>query len=75
MKKIAGIIIVLTAIACPFAASAGAAEVNFGQCQSQLDPSVKYYQAPGQSENGPLTIVDGDFHVPSGFDGAVGCYK
>jgi hypothetical protein len=59
----------------PFALSAAsAADITFGACVSSNTDLAKY-QAPGQTGNGPLTIVNGRLIVPAAFDGAVGCMR
>lgn len=41
----------------------------------QISPGLKPYQAPGQTGAGPLTIVNGQHHIPPAFDGAIGCAR
>jgi hypothetical protein len=57
--------------------AAGNVSVNRGACISNLatqgDQGTIVHQAPGQTGNGPLTIVSGTVIVSAGFDGGVGC--
>ena len=76
MKKFAKAIAVIAVSAAAFVGFTGtssAAEVNFGQCHRGLDNPQ--WQAPGQSGNGPLTIVKGRLVFPAAYDGAQGCNK
>ena len=82
MKRIAvtAISIVAVSIAVhPTSAHAeGAATVNRGACISELtqtDLGLVSYQAPGQTGNGPLIIVNSETIIPAAFDGAVGCSR
>jgi len=54
--------------AAPALADSGV--VTFGYCE----PSP-YNQAPGQTGNGPLTIVNGKVILPPAFAGGQGCAK
>ena len=63
-------------VALPSPASADEpVSVNRGACMSQIAPWLKPYQAPGQTNVGPFTIVDGRHHFPPAFDGAAGCSR
>jgi hypothetical protein len=74
MKKTASFVIVLAASFGLMSTTSGAADVNFGQCMANVQPGVQKINAPGQSGNGPLTIVNGESIWPdNAFDGAVGC--
>jgi hypothetical protein len=69
------VVLALVSLVMLLASSANAAEVNRGACMRDLEPAFARYQAPGQTGNGPLVIVNGRLIVPDAFEGGFGCTR
>ena len=58
------------------AEAAGTSVLNHGACNSEIahsDPTSVSLQAPGQSNNGPITLVGDKIIIPSAFGGGFAC--
>lgn len=76
MKKLLALSILVSIVApVAVATSATAATANFGTCIKRADVSLRAYQAPGATATGPVTVVDGQYLVPTAFAGGQTCTK